>query len=385
MLSLLTLTALLAGDALAKTCYNATVDVPVTSRNGVFNKINTPQTNMDVVAFTLNATRQGSNGTQEALSGYPTVNGTYKISTQYCAPEHTSGNASNVLQILTHGIGFDKTYWDLPYHAFNYSYIDNALAHGYHTLSYDRIGVGNSSHGEPKNEIQAFLETASLAQITRLARNGSFAGIPPTQGSSRPRFDKIVHVGHSFGSSQTYALTAMEPSISDGIVLTGFSVNSTFTPYFLAGANFQQAHLGLPKPRNATYPPGYLVPANANANEFLFFYPGHFDPRILAFAEQSKKPVSVGELLTLGSIPMQSPFRGPVLVVTGSNDLPYCAGDCLNTGGSGMSIPAEAEMAFGDASSFEAYIQPNTGHGINLHYNATGAYEVIADWVKQNV
>jgi hypothetical protein len=28
-------------------------------------------------------------------------------------------------------------------------------------------------------------------------------------------------------------------------------------------------------------------------------------------------------------------------------------------------------------SNFSAVIQPNSGHGINLHYNATGAYDVI--------
>ncbi len=33
------------------------------------------------------------------------------------------------------------------------------------------------------------------------------------------------------------------------------------------------------------------------------------------------------------------------------------------------------------ASNFEAYVQPNTGHGINLHYNATGAYDVIEEFL----
>ena len=33
-------------------------------------------------------------------------------------------------------------------------------------------------------------------------------------------------------------------------------------------------------------------------------------------------------------------------------------------------------------NDFEAYIQPNTGHGINFHYNATGAYNVIESFLK---
>jgi hypothetical protein len=28
-------------------------------------------------------------------------------------------------------------------------------------------------------------------------------------------------------------------------------------------------------------------------------------------------------------------------------------------------------------TNFSAVVQPNSGHGINLHYNATGAYDVI--------
>ena len=275
-------------------------------------------------------------------------------------------------------------YWDLPFNNYQYSYIDNALLHGYHTLSYDRLGIGNSSHGEPKNEIQAFLEVASLAQMTQMVRNGSFPSI-------RQKPQKIVHVGHSFGSGQTYALSAMYPNITDAIVLTGFSMNSTFMPYFIAGANFQQAQLLLSssssknRPTNSSssnYPPGYLLSSNTNANQYLFFYPPYFDRNILAFAEQNKKPVTVGELLTISSVPMQSPFTGPVLIVTGSNDLPFCGGDCLNTGGTVTSIPAQGKKGFPSASAFEAYIQPNTGHGINLHYNCTGAYNYIAGFLK---
>lgn len=62
-------------------------------------------------------------------------------------------------------------------------------------------------------------------------------------------------------------------------------------------------------------------------------------------------------------------------------DLPYCGSDCLHTGDAYASIPAGAVQNFPNASSFEAYIQPNTGHGINAHYNATGAYDVMQDWL----
>jgi hypothetical protein len=49
------------------------------------------------------------------------------------------------------------------------------------------------------NEIQAYLEIAATAQLTMMLRNGTFPGANHT-------FKKVVHVGHSFGSAQTYAL-----------------------------------------------------------------------------------------------------------------------------------------------------------------------------------
>ena len=205
-----------------------------------------------------------------------------------------------------------------------------------------------------------------------------------------------MHVGHSFGSGQTYALSALYPNLTDGIVLTGFSLNTSFAPYFLAGSNFQQAHTLLsPLTKNGTtskgssnsasyYPPGYLISSNINANEVLFFYPPYFDRDILVFAEQNKKPVTVGELLTQDSAPKQSPFTGPVLIITGDQDLPFCGGDCSNTGGAAESIPALSKLAFPGAKPFEAYVQPNTGHGLNLHYNATGTYNHIAGFLRKS-
>ena len=173
---------------------------------------------------------------------------------------------------------------------------------------------------------------------------------------------------HSFGSAQTYALVNMYPDISDGIVLTGFSMNGSFVGLFGAGSNFEQAYLNqpfrlgnlsLPSVESAinippsivervlnlsspvvksvlqmysltdyvaglspptpglNYPPGYLTNANIGANQFLFFLPGFFDPGLLLVGENTKQPVTVGELLSLSSLPMKNAYAGPVLVITG--------------------------------------------------------------------
>ena len=177
----------------------------------------------------------------------------------------------------------------------------------YATLSYDRLGIGMSSHGEPLDEIQASLEIAVLAELTMMLRNGSF----PSLGQP---FSKVIHVGHSFGSAQTYGLVSLDPTLSDGIVLTGFSMNASFVGLFFAGGKFVLANS---ISALAVYPNGYLAAPDTEAVYFNFFYPNYFDPALLVLAAATGEPVTVGELLTLGSAPLVNPYSGPVLVFTG--------------------------------------------------------------------
>lgn len=176
-----------------------------------------------------------------------------------------------------------------------------------------------------------------------MLRNGTFPGVNHT-------FSKVVHVGHSFGSAQTYSLANLYPNLTDGIVLTGFSMNASFVGFFAAGGNFQLAiknqplrfsnttgvevsdllskygenlmdYLApidlttLPKPQNL--PAGYLVSSDIEANKYLFLKPKYYDPEILELAERTKQPVTEGELLTLGSLVMMNNYAGPVMVIAG--------------------------------------------------------------------
>ncbi|KAJ5118784.1 hypothetical protein N7448_010490 [Penicillium atrosanguineum] len=380
------LCALMVSAVSAKTCYNMTIPITATAENANFGGVETPQSNMDVTAFILDASRQGGSGTEDFLTGSKNVSGRYEISARYCMPSTASGNAPT-LQILTHGMGFDKSYWELPYNNYNYSYVDYALSRGYHTFAFDRLGIGMSSHGDAKEEIQLPLELESLVQLTKMLRNGAIhAG--HGYGHSHQKPGKIVHVGHSFGSILTYGLSATYPDLSDAIVLTGYSMNSTFMPMFMAGANLQQARLnqspGAFSNSGQNYTSGYLTNADMGNNHYMFLYPGNFDTKLLEYAEKNKQPLTVGELLTVSSVPPSSKFTGPVLIATGSNDVPFCGGDCLNTGGTHISIPAAAKPAFPSSRAFSVVIQPDTAHGLNLHYNATAGYKEIADFLHKN-
>ncbi|KAL8689961.1 MAG: hypothetical protein Q9224_004518 [Gallowayella concinna] len=423
----------LAGSIAAKQCLNITVPVSISARNGVFN-IPTLQGNSDATTFAQNLTSIRGNFTQEALLDYATVTGEYNISVKFCKPDVENGTNPTV-QVLTHGLGFDKTYWDLPFNNYNYSYIDVAVDHyGFCTLSIDRLGEGNSSKADPLSVLQAPAEMSALYELTMMLRNGTLPDVPQA-------FSKVVHVGHSFGAGLSYLLAAMYPTASDGLILTGFSQNGSFLAPTVASWDSKLARLnqplrfgnisyaalseafstlgvsasnltkisdGLAKfnitigeiqqalqttdlgdllagshpsqlPHMADLPTGYLTWVDAGSNQYAFLLPKYYDPSILQFAESSKFPYTLGELLTIGSAPKMAPmFKGPVQILTGRQDAIYCGGDCLATGDPALaSIPAKSKMAFPLARTFEAYIQPDTAHAINLHYNSTAAFNVI--------
>jgi hypothetical protein len=138
----------LAGLASARQCSNFLIPTTIASRQGQFREVPV-EGNLDVNAFATRFNEFQKNYTAELLEGYQTLTGTYNISAQYCVPDNGS---SGTIQVLTHGIGFDKTYWDLEYNNYNYSYVNVALAAGYSTLAIDRLGIGNSTHGDPFNE-----------------------------------------------------------------------------------------------------------------------------------------------------------------------------------------------------------------------------------------
>jgi pimeloyl-ACP methyl ester carboxylesterase len=170
------------------------------------------------------------------------------------------------------------------------------------------LGIAQSQHGEPVNEIQSALEIAALYTLTNLLRKGK---IPEIKNS----FDKIVHVGHSFGSIQSYSLTVLHPDASDGLILTGFSQVSDYIPYFGLGGNFIGANTITDF---KDYPDGYLASSDLSGVQTNFFAPGAFAPEVLALAFLSGQPVTVGELLTIGAqSALPNPLKGPVLIITG--------------------------------------------------------------------
>ncbi|KAI1095741.1 Alpha/Beta hydrolase protein [Rostrohypoxylon terebratum] len=345
----------LAAVATARVCQNLTIPISISAQNAKFT-LQAPANDIEVTNFLLNLAQPGMNFTQSVQNPNDStisVSGNYSIGATYCEP---SSGPGAVLELLTHGVAFDRSYWDFPFASYNYSYTNAALARNYSVFYYDRLGLGGSSRGDPVNEIQTHLELAALYALTSKLRNGSIPGIPT--------YEKLVHVGHSYGSVLSYALVQAHPTgLSDGIVLTGFGQNSgNGSTYFTYGGNYvlaRNASAGL-----SSYPAGYMASSDRTGVQTNFFAPGNFDPAILQAAYEANQPVTVGELMTLGSVAVgNNTFGGPVLVITGDRDIPFCGGNCNSTK---PAIPYQSKQYFTNVNSFDAIVVPNSGHGLNL-------------------
>ncbi|KAL7911331.1 hypothetical protein GGI35DRAFT_447174 [Trichoderma velutinum] len=361
----------------ARKCHDLTIPISISALNNVYN-LPTPETEIDVTNFFLDSVRPGSNFGNKILTGQKTVSGHYTIAATYCQPDHGPGET---LQILTHGVGFDRAYWDYPFNSHNYSYVAKAVDdHGYSTFSWDRLGVGASSKGEPINEIQQFLEVAALTELSTMLRKGSVKGI-------NAKFSRYVYAGHSFGSIITYNFVNANPTLSDAAVLTGFSQNANFVQGFSLGGNFKPVkevpYLA------AKYPAGYVATPSSIGLNIQFFGPNDFDPKLLAYASQNGSPASIGEMLTVtAGVAMPNSFKGHVLIVTGDQDLPFCGGNCSDTTtiqGAYPNLLAASQPFFPNVSSFNATVIPGGGHGLNLGYSHKLAYNTIFDFLKSSL
>jgi hypothetical protein len=96
---------LLAGFVAARQCSNFLIPVNISSRQGQFKEVPV-ESNLDTGAFAIRYIEYQANYTATLLEGYQTLQGSYNISAQYCRPDSGS---SGTIQLLNHGIGFDKT------------------------------------------------------------------------------------------------------------------------------------------------------------------------------------------------------------------------------------------------------------------------------------
>jgi pimeloyl-ACP methyl ester carboxylesterase len=300
------------------------------------------------------------------------ISGTYSISTKLCWPESLQSPSNSSIQLLTHGVGFDKSYWD--FYSASYSYQDAAAKAGYATLSYDRLGTGSSAHPDPIQVVQAPMEIEIAHQIIQQLRN--------TKTFGNTQFEKAIGVGHSLGSELTNAITAQHPQDLDAAVLTGFSIDSAGQADFFSGLDLVIARENQPF-RFSNLTNGYLIPDSIVSNQFGFFRAPNFDPLVLAAAEATKQTFTIGELFTNSMFMGKAgEFRGPIDVVDGENDLPFCRSNCLVPQNKAAAV--KGALYSNAKNSSTSFVAKGAGHGLNLHYVAGDAYRQIFNFLKEN-
>lgn len=97
--------SLLSGYVTAKQCQTLSIPVDISSRQGVFTEVPV-ENNLDVSGFATRFNQFQYNYSAALFTGFQTLQKSIAISAQYCTPD---GGSNGIAQILSHGIGFDKT------------------------------------------------------------------------------------------------------------------------------------------------------------------------------------------------------------------------------------------------------------------------------------
>ena len=308
--------------------------------------------------------------------------GPFNMRGRFCEPEVDVPSNRDRLQILVHGITFDRNYWsalDLPGYETNHSWIDYASKQGYPTLSVDRLGNGVSDHPDRtfavtlSNHVDTFHDL-----ITQIRNNRSL-------GRS---FAEIIYVGHSYGSLVGNLLSEDHPSDVDRLVLTGFSKQTLLT---IAGKSFTTALFPAPfidTGRFGRLSLSYLSSNSKSGRHHLCFSTTNSYPPEMADRDFAQRgTVSLGEVFTGIPAPYPAPaYPGKVFVLTGDEDSIFCSrflglgkSDC-GTSESGLVV--DTSKLYPSAASYDVHVPANTGHCLNLHYTARESFKAVHDWLN---
>ncbi|KAL7808391.1 alpha/beta-hydrolase [Trichoderma gracile] len=364
-------------------CVELNIPVTAHANNTKFNTIRV-DSNVDAVEFTLSRDRWDALTIEEISMGSIAVGGDYQISGHFCFPS-TPRNGENILIIASHGVGFSKRVWYPAYRPDEFSFVDAALAQGYAVLAYDRLGAGQSSLPDAYDDLQVPLQGEVLRALTEIALNGKLTTASNQTGESSGvteyTADKVVHVGHSYGSIITNWFLARYGSISAGAILTGFLIDNQF-----ANLKVEIADLSYAPEHNpalfANRTSGYLAFGSVTALQADSFKKETLDPNVLSLWNDSiQSSLGLGEVLTLGTGvgDLVEDFTGPLQFFVGENDFAFCAGQCAGTFNM-----TQLRGIYPNVKDLDVYLQPNTGHVVQLSLNATAGYQVIFDFLGRN-
>ncbi|KAK3349192.1 Alpha/Beta hydrolase protein [Lasiosphaeria hispida] len=359
-----------AASVAGQDCSTVAFDIPATSQNAVFTSPPNPNNETDVIQFMLAAFR----GTPPPTSGTTAVSGTFTIMGTYCVPSNQTAS-KNVLQVLVHGITYGKDYWAGLGFADEFNWHLAANARGYATLAIDRLGHGeNPQRPDPLAVVQPQMHVEVLHQLIAAVRTQSPLSPPSVLGRA---YDKVVWVGHSYGSFLGSTIARQFPADADAMVLMGFSTTENFTDVLTAAWTAAAHHA----PADGNLPTGYLTLAS-EAGRAAVFYAGEFDPALPPLDFAREDTITDGEGAAIPVLLEPAPgFTKPVFVATGAQDVFFC--------NFGSVAECETKLAksrpdfFPDVSeaNFGIFAPDKTGHDIHLHFSAPRTYAAVHDFL----
>lgn len=292
-----------------------------------------------------------------------------------CLPK--SGHSS-VLQVLVPGYMYGSSYWDMPGAGAQYSYAGALNQAGYATLAIDPLGVGRSSH-PPGALLTENILAAGVHDVVQAGHNNQLPGGP---------YDKVVSVGHSYGTAVTDVEAATYHDV-DGTIATGaVHLEGAVGLAQLVGASHPAAaddRLRKQVPKND---PTYLTSRPGTRGD-LFYAPGDSNPEVIKRDEASKQTATVGQLATTPEYIVPTVTRSidkPSLVVLGQQDKFFCAGaggaaleSCTNS----KALHDSESLFWSPEAQMQAYVLPKSGHSVNLADNAGQWYQRAIEWSRQ--
>ncbi|KAH8805999.1 Alpha/Beta hydrolase protein [Xylogone sp. PMI_703] len=350
-------------------CRVVTFSVTASAQNEDFGNDFDPNNATSINQFVNQALNIGS----VEIDGTVQVKQSFSISAQYCIPSIAAANTDSI-QVLLHGNTCNRKIWDglglSSLQDAGYSYQRAAAAAGHTTLALDMIGHGASTLSDPNTVDQMPIEASIVNQITTSLRLQSN---PLGQA-----FNQIVFVGHSYGSITGIAAARVFPNFADAMVLTGWS-SSLPLPSPLLSIELQPAQSV--EQRFAELPLGYLTASNETGSINTFFG-GKFDQSVAEANFKLQDVMTTGEGGSIGEgFQPASEFTGSVLVVTGADDILFCnpaSGACANQ-------LADSKALVPNATLFDTYAIPETGHDFTLHLSSQATFKFIQNWLDENL
>lgn len=163
-------------------CSEVTFAINAEAQNALYTVTPDPNNETDIVNF-VEAVFSGhvfpTNGTQ-------TVGGTFSINGIFCRPNIARHDA--VLEILVHGITYNKTYWSGLGFGDYYNWQSFSSSRGYYSLAIDRLGHGtNAQHPDPCVLVEGALQIEIMHQLIGIVRSNAHSVLGQ-------RFQKIAFV-----------------------------------------------------------------------------------------------------------------------------------------------------------------------------------------------